>query len=227
MKRYYSADVNALINLLTRLSREGGCIDIKGELRDLIMSLDTSYIGIDGRVCMRSLVPLALKAMEAGGDPERVSLLINWRDFEGLIYEYLERSGFRCVHSVRFSGRRYEIDVLAADPCSGYALAIDCKHWSPGYSKSWKLKGVARSHRAKVELMCRECNIRSGMNVLSKARWVVPVIVTLTTAVRGYYEGSFIVPIISFRDFINRLEYYVDLLSGMSGRVRNECFRSA
>jgi len=219
-----NSDINALMEVLRRLREGGGCVRPAeaGPLDGL--GLDTIYRSIDGRICLKSLVPLALKVLEAGGDPLKVSLLLTWRDFEVLVLEYLRRSGFTCAHSVRFRSRRFEIDVLAADPISRVGLAIDCKHWSPGYSKSWKLREVAGRHRLKVERLCSVCgDLRSGHQVLLEAREFVPVVITLTDAVRGFINGSFIVPIRYFRDFIHNLRYYVDLLSDGEGFVRNLC----
>ncbi len=218
-------DIDALMEILTRLRKGGGCIRPAeaGPLDGL--GLDTIYRSVDGRICLKSLVPLALKVLEAGGDPLKVSLLLTWRDFEVLVLEYLKRSGFTCVHSVRFRSRRFEIDVLAADPISRIGLAIDCKHWSPGYSKSWRLREVAGRHRLKVERLCNACgDLRGGHQVLSEAREFVPVVVTLTDTTKGYVNGSFIVPVRYFRDFIRNLRYYVDLLSEGRGFVRNSCY---
>ncbi len=217
------------IELIETLSRKGRCIDPDEGGRvslDIMKSLDTFYVSLDGKYCLKSLVPVALKAMELGADPFRVAVLLDWRDFEELVLEYLSRSGFEGVRSVRLRSRRFEIDVLAVDAVSGYSLAIDCKHWSPGYSKSWKLREIARAHRAKVELMCNECvNLRKGSRILAKAKWVVPAVVTLTGSVRGYFNGSFIVPIQTFRDFLLNLDYYVGELSDYDGRVKNPCWK--
>jgi len=226
--RGFSDDFCKLLELIKTLSKEGRCVDPDEEGQaslNMMKSFDTFYVGIDGKYCLKSLVPVALKAMELGADPFRVAALLDWRDFEELVLEYLSRSGFEGVRSVRLRSRRFEIDVLAVDAVSGYSLAIDCKHWSPGYSKSWKLREVARTHRGKVELMCSEClELGKGARILAKSRWVVPVIVTLTEGVRGYVNGSFIVPIRMFRDFLLNLDYYVGELSDYGGRVKNPCW---
>ncbi len=225
--RGFSDDFRKLVELIETLSKRGRCVDPDegGQVSlNMMKSFDTFYVGLDGKYCLKSLVPVALKAMELGADPFRVAALLDWRDFEELVLEYLSKSGFEGVRSVRLRSRRFEIDVLAVDAVSGYSLAIDCKHWSPGYSKSWKLREVAKSHRAKVELMCSECaELRKGARILAKAKWVVPVIVTLTGSVRGYVNGSFIVPIHAFRDFLLNLDYYVGELSDYEGRIKNPC----
>ena len=227
--RGFSDDFQEFVRLIENLSKRGKCVDPdEGDpvLFGAMKSFDTFYVSLDGKYCLKSLVPVALKAMELGADPFRVAALLDWRDFEELVLEYLSRSGFEGVRSVRLRSRRFEIDVLAVDVVSGYSLAIDCKHWSPGYSKSWKLREIAKTHRAKVELMCNECaKLRKGSELLVKAKWVVPVIVTLTGSVRGYFNGSFIVPIQTFRDFLLNLDYYVGELSDYGGRVRNPCWK--
>jgi len=50
------------------------------------------------------------------------------------------------------------------------------------------------------------------------------VVVTLTDSLSGYVNGSFIVPILRFKDFISNIMYYVDILSGKSGMILNRCY---
>ncbi len=218
------SDLLNVLELLEKLSRLGKCLPPEDRDAELLTHFDTQFRGLDGSYCLRSLVPLALRAIELGASPYTVSRFIDWRDFEELVLNYLLKSGFEGMKSVRLKSRRYEIDVLALEPVSRICLAIDCKHWSPGYGKRSKLRQVATEHRMKVELLIKDCEyLRSKYRVLSKARWIVPVIVTLTDSLRGYINGSFVVPIQGFRDFINNVDYYLDILSDFEGRVRNVC----
>ncbi len=219
-----------LLELLKGLNEGGGCLSSE-ELKDIFKKYATllpegvTYKGIDGELCVRSLVPLALNGLSLGLSAYTVSKYLNWKDFEVLVKHYLELSGYEAVRSVRLKNRRYEIDVLATDSIRGLGLAIDCKHWSPGYSKRGKLGAVAELHRSKVELLASECNKHlTSIPGLRGCKWLLPVVVTLTGSVRGYFRGSFIVPVESLRDFIVRLDFYVDLLSGDEGMVLNPCF---
>lgn len=218
------SDLPKVLDLLEKLSRLGKCLPPEDKDADLLKHLDTYFRGLDGSHCLGSLVPLSLRAIELGASPYTASRFIDWRDFEEVVLNYLLRSGFEGVKSVRLKSRRYEIDVLALEPVSRVGLAIDCKHWSPGYGKRSKLRQVATEHRLKVELLINDCEyLISKYQMLTRAKWIVPVVVTLTDSLRGYFNGSFVVPIQGFRDFINNVEYYLDVLSDFEGRVRNGC----
>jgi len=219
------SDVNDLLNLLELLHERNKCIKGLNELDvHRISELGPCSKGLDGSICFRSLVPLALKALSLGASPEKVSEFLDWRDFEALVLDYLLLNGFEVIRSLRLKSRRFELDVVGLDPASRYAIVIDCKHWSPGYSKRSKLKEVAKKHREKVELMVKDCiALRKKYTFLPKAIWLVPALVTLTDSLRGYVKGSFIIPITAFGDFISHMHYYIDVLSEFTGRIRNKC----
>ncbi|MEM0025185.1 MAG: restriction endonuclease [Zestosphaera sp.] len=213
------------------LSSESKCIDRElitkhVEVLDLI-SLEGTYAGIAGELCFKSLLPLALKALEGGADLYEVSSLLNWKDFEELVSEYLRLSGYESIRNLRTKLRKYEYDVVAVDPVSRAGLIIDCKHWSPGYSKKGKLKYVAGEHKQKCLYLVKQCQqIKNEFRLISKAKWFVPVIVTLTEVLRGNLEGVLVVPIRTFRDFLVNLEFYTDLMKTReySLKIVNECY---
>jgi hypothetical protein len=193
----------------------------------LISGLQGKYMDLSGRICIKSLVPLAINALERGGDPYRVASFLDWKDFEEFVKTYFNLSNYNVISNVRFTKRRLEVDVLAVDPVSHLGIIVDCKHWAPGYSKASKLRKVCLEHRRKVELLTKECSfIISKYPIIRKAESFIPVIVTLTDTFRGYVNDSFIVPIGTFRDFISNLRYYLELLAGEHGIVRNPCYIS-
>ncbi len=219
------SDFNDFLNFLEILHREGKCINGLSE-QDIrkISELGPYFRSLDGSICFRSLVPVALKALSVGASPESVSEFLDWRDFEALVLDYLLLNGFEVIRSLRLKSRRFELDVVGFDPISKYAIVIDCKHWTPGYSKKSKLKDVARKHREKVELMIKDCVVlKDKYPFLLKAGWFVPAVVTLTESLRGYINGSFIIPITALSDFISHMQYYIDVLSEFTGRIKNEC----
>ncbi len=192
-----------------------------------LASIDGAYTGLSGELCFKSLLPLALKALEVGADIYEVSSLLSWKDFEVLVSEYLRLSGYESVQSLRTKLRRYEYDIVAVNPVSKIGLIIDCKHWSPGYSKRGKLKYVASDHERKSVYLIKQCQLlRNEYRILTKAKWFVPVIVTLTEVLKGFLEGVLVVPIGTFRDFLINLELYVDLMKTKerSPKILNECF---
>ena len=222
MKR---SDVNELLNLLRIFHNGDKCVDKLSSLElQALSGLSSSFKTLEGKICFKSLVPIALKALSAGASPDSVSNFLDWRDFEALVLDYLSLNGFETIRSLRLKSRRFELDVVGFNSVSRSAIVIDCKHWAPGYSKRSKLREVAKKHREKVELMAKECNVlKKKYSFLPRAEWLIPAVVTLTESLKGYVNGSFIIPINGLSDFLTNMQYYIDVLSEFTGRVRNEC----
>ena len=201
---------NRILHLLDILSKNQKCVPkVSPEASELVNF--NGFFRAGNLVCMESLVPLALRGIELGASPYTVSKFLDWRDFESLVTRYLTLSGWEAIHSLRLKSRRFELDVIGVNPVSRIGLVIDCKHWSPGYYKKTKLKNTALQHRSKVELLRDEFTFHiAKYPVLKKCVSLVPAVVTLTECVKGFYEGSFIVPIQTFRDFLNNLDIYLD-----------------
>ena len=161
--------------------------------------------------CIKSLIPIALDALTIGADPEVISKYLTWRDFEEFILEYLDRYGYFVTRNIRFGLRRYEIDVLAINYISKYGLAIDCKHWRTSYRSYGRVIQAARRHRYRVVQFAKECIYVCSHELITKVKYFVPILLTLLDKPRGIIENVFIVPIRYFRDFLNRIEYYIDL----------------
>lgn len=202
---------------------QGG--EVPEELIEYLMDKELIYLSLNNEVCIHSIVKLALELVRLGLDVEVISKPLSWRDFEELVNEYLSLSGYYVLRNLRFSRRRYEVDVLGVDEVSGIAVVVDCKHWSPGYSKKGRLAYIAREHSAKVMRLAEECaSTISKYRILSKVRVLTPVIVTLTDVMHGYINGSFIVPILRFNDFIINAKLYIDTLIGKSNLITNKCY---
>jgi len=225
----FSSDlINELTKLYINFSKQR-CMhrdEIPSELLEYLMGEGLIHLGINNNeLCINSIVKLALELVKLGLDVEVISKPLNWRDFEELINEYLNLSGYHVIKNLRFTRRRYEVDVVGIDEVSGTAVVVDCKHWSPGYSKRGRLIYIAKEHRAKVEVLAENCaSLLSKYKVLRKARILLPVIVTLTDAIRGYIGGSFIVPVLRFNDFISNARLYTDTLVGKSDIILNKCY---
>jgi len=215
------------------LSSEEKCVDRESVIKYAekldLTQIEGTYADVAGNTCFKSLLPLALKALEEGADLYEVSSFLDWRDFEELVSEYLKLSGYESARNIRTKLKRYEYDVVAVDPVSRVGLVIDCKHWSPGYGKKGKLKYVANEHKQKCLYLAKQCQqVKNEFKVISKAKWFVPVIITLTEVLKGSLEGVLVVPIRSFRDFLINIEFYLDLISKgeHSLKIINECYVS-
>jgi len=200
------------------------------ELEEAVEVIDDAgpgafYEGLSGEVCVRSLVPVAMCAIKGGCDPRRVSEYLSWRDFEEFVSEILLARGYEVVRGFRFGPRRMEIDVLAVDTVSSVALAVDCKHWSSRYSGSRRIREAALKHMQRLLELLKWCAYEAGRNpLLRRFKYSIAVVVTLGESVRGVSEGVAIVPVYYFRDFIDRLDVYVEEV-GIS-KIANPCYYS-
>ena len=82
-----------------------------------------------------SSIKLALLAVKNGSDIEYVSRFLDWKDFELFIGETLYAEDFHVIHNYYLKGRkRYQIDLIGIH--NSLFLAIDCKHWKYGHSRT-------------------------------------------------------------------------------------------
>lgn len=131
----------------------------------------------------------AMLALQMGCDIERVSAHLSWKDFEKLASEALASFGYRTRTNVYLSRPRMEIDVVGVS--SGFAIAVDCKHWRRGSMSS--MAGFAEKQAARARRLIR----RGG--AISQA---VPVILTLHGGSMSFAGGVPIVPVSKFRSFV-------------------------
>ena len=151
-------------------------------------------------------VELALHAIGLGLDPVEAAKHLDWRMFERFVAEALDMAGFRVVRGLRLKPPMgLELDVLGLGPL--YSPAVDCKHWSPGYSKKAKLAEAAEKHAERL----RRLSDRWAETGLPDTV-LVPVIVTLTDPGLRLVEGVAVVPVATLSDFLYNLPRYVEEL---------------
>ena len=218
-------DPQTLYAALRRLAEGRGCVK---EGSPEAITLSEAGIRLVKRLgewsCTESLAEDALRLAEAGYDVEMVAEALDWRGFEELLARYLEASGWVVARNLRF-GRR-EVDVVAADPVSRLGLSIDCKRWGGRWRKAYRVREVAAEQRRRTEEMLGACEqlISKGYRPLAIAKGFVSVVVTLKESLRGYFMGSFVVPIYYFRDFVNNLDRYIYLEDAdPHPLIRNPC----
>ncbi|MCK4482304.1 hypothetical protein KAU55_03695, partial [Candidatus Bathyarchaeota archaeon] len=75
---------------------------------------------------------LALHAIRMGGDLERVSNFLDWKEFENIAAIAFERNAYSVKKNLRFkhAGRRWEIDIVGCK--KPIVICADCKHWHHG-----------------------------------------------------------------------------------------------
>ena len=132
---------------------------------------------------------VAMLALRSGCDIEEVSERLSWKDFERLASKVLLSFGYRTQTNVQLTKPRMEIDVVGTS--SGFAIAVDCKHW-----KRSNLSSIARFSEKQIT---RAKRLIKHDSTISK---VVPVIMTLHDGVIQTVGGVPVVPVQKFRSFV-------------------------
>ena len=131
----------------------------------------------------------ALFAIKSGAPIEKVSLYVNWKDFEGLVAEILDSKNFDVSRNFRMKKPTMEIDVIGIR--LGTAVLIDCKHWKRMSNSALEI--IVKKQIARVKHYVSTTN-----DVIA-----VPVIVTLYQEETSFINKVPIVPILQFSSFID------------------------
>jgi Holliday junction resolvase-like predicted endonuclease len=193
-------------NLLKKLQNDG------------LVYLQNKVIKVDGLKRLK----LAVRAIELGGDLERVSSFLDWKEFENIAAIAFERNGYGVKKNLRFkhAGRRWEIDIVGCK--KPIIVCVDCKHWHHGMYPS----AIRRIVEEQVE---RTSALAESLPKLTEkiecTSWstvkLVPAILSLTTVRSKFYNKVPIVPVLQLQDFINQLPAYVDSVKHFSKGLAN------
>ena len=135
---------------------------------------------------------IAVALLEKGLPIDEISVVLDWRDFEGLTAEILSSKNFGVIKNLIMTKPRMEIDVIGIR--LGIAILIDCKHW-----KRYNTSSLTTVVKKQVE--------RTKQYVAKTPGAIaVPVIVTLYQDRINFIENVPIVPIFQFSSFID--EFY-------------------
>lgn len=200
------------IEALAKVARYPSCtvkISVKRFASLGLLTYDGATITVDHRDRLR----LALEAIRSGVDSERVCRAVGFREFEDLGSEALRLNGYKTSTRFNFkhSGRRYEIDLVAAKDCR--ILCIDFKHWAHGLSNSRLSravrKQVERTEALKSEKQSyeREIGIRRDQKMA-----FIPAIVTLADCEARLVEKVPIIPIPKLNTFLCEFDCFLDIL---------------
>ena len=138
---------------------------------------------------------VAIELIKNGGPLDEISILLDWKDFEGLVAEILFSKNFAIIKNLVLTKPRMEIDVIGIR--LGVAMLIDCKHWKR-YSSS------TLSTAVKKQIARTKHYILKTPGAIA-----VPVIVTLYQDKIDFIDRVPIVPIFQFSSFID--EFYGNL----------------
>jgi len=135
---------------------------------------------------------IAITLLEKGLPIDEISIVLDWKDFEGLTAEILSSKNFGVIKNLIMTKPRMEIDVVGIR--LGVAILIDCKHWKR-YSSSSLTTVVKKQVERTKQYVAK-----------TPGAIAVPVIVTLYQDKISFIENVPIVPIFQFSSFID--EFY-------------------
>lgn len=178
---------------------------LEGRVNEIAPSL-REYLASKGAVHGDRVSPLraAVALVELGVPPERATSLLDWREFEELVAEFLESAGYVLLaRRLRFreEGRRWEIDLLARHPLA--SLAVECKKWSAKRGLASKLRVAARDHKSRVSALARVAG-DLGLNLRNTR--LIPVIVSWYPERATIVGGIPVVPIYGLNSFLVKLD---------------------
>ena len=148
---------------------------------------DNSYYFEDG-----DKLKIAVALLEKGFPIDKISVALDWKDFEGLTAAILASKNFAVIKNMMLTKPRMEIDVIGIR--LGIAILIDCKHW-----KRYSVSSLSTVVKKQIERTKHYVKKTPGANS-------VPVIVTLYQDKVDFIQNVPIVPIFQFSSFID--EFY-------------------
>ena len=176
-------------------------------LLQILQTYDLIYL-LDGflQTSASQRIRLATRALELGGDYERVSSFLEWKEFESIAAVALEKHGYTVKLNLRFrhGGRRWEIDIVGCR--RPLVVCVDCKHWLRSLYPSKLREVVDEQVRRTVAFSesLQNATVRVECASWEEARFV-PVVVSLVPASFKFHNGTPIVPILQLQDFLDQL----------------------
>jgi hypothetical protein len=157
---------------------------------------------------------LAIRAVQAGGDLERVSRALGWLEFEEIVARIFEENGYDVKRRFRFQaeGRRWEIDILATR--SPLMVCAECKHWAKGLGSA-TARRIAETHLEKVETLSRSLGgLRERVGIASWSRaTLIPMALSLQPARERIYRRIPVVSVYGLPGFLSEYEAQMDWLA--------------
>ena len=157
---------------------------------------------------------IAVRAVRAGADMERVSQALGWLEFEEMTAYTFEANDYKVKRRFRFNaeGRRWEIDVLATR--KPLVVCAECKHWASGLGNKTARK-IVEIHLKKVRVLSENATILVEKGMLrgwDKAIFV-PMALSLQPARNKIYRRMPVVSIFELPSFLNEFQGQMDWLA--------------
>ena len=158
---------------------------------------------------------VAVRAIRAGADFERVGRALGWLEFEEMVAYTFQENGYDVRERFRFvaEGRRWEIDVLAVR--KPMVVCVECKRWGRGLGDG-TARRIVEAHLGKTEVLSEAA---SGMvDRLRVGGWgravFVPVILTLQPVRGRVYRRAPVVSVFELPGFLSEFEGELGWLAG-------------
>jgi len=185
---------------------------------DGLLYLQNKLIEVDSLKRLK----LAVHAIELGGDVERVSGFLDWKEFENIAAIVFERNGYSVTRNLRFkhAGRRWEIDVVGCK--KPIIVCVDCKHWHHGMYPS-AIKRIVENQVERTSALAE--STPKLTEKIDCASWnrvkLLPAVLSLTAVRSKFYNKVPVIPVLQLQDFLNQLPAYADSLKRFSKRLAN------
>jgi len=157
---------------------------------------------------------IAIRAVKAGADMERVNKSLGWLEFEEMTAYTFEANGYNVRRRFRFNakGRRWEIDVLATQ--KPLVVCAECKHWSNGLG-SMTARKIVEIHLEKVRVLSENAAILVDKGILRD--WdravFVPMTISLQPARNKIYRRIPVVSVFELPSFLNEFQGQMEWLA--------------
>ena len=157
---------------------------------------------------------IAIRAVKAGADMERVNKALGWLEFEEMSAYTFEANGYNVKKRFRFNaeGRRWEIDVLATR--KPLVVCAECKHWANGLG-NMTARRIVETHLEKVRVLSENAAILVEKGLLTG--WdraiFVPMTISLQPARNKIYRRIPVVSVFELPSFLSEFQGQMDWLA--------------
>ncbi len=142
---------------------------------------------------------VAYALLKNSAQPEEVSRLLSWREFEQLAAALFRAAGFEVKENIVLTKPRAQIDAVAFG--TSMILCIDCKHYR-------REPGPASIQKFATAQLRRSGLFRKKTN---DPRPIASVILSMFEPEGSFAEGVAVVPVRTLRSFLTSLDSYTEL----------------
>jgi hypothetical protein len=173
-------------------------------------------LDLQGEIVSASLeqrLKLAVEAVKAGVDFERVSKHLGWLEFEEMVAYTFEMNGYHVKRRYRFQakGRRWEIDILAMN--KPLVVCAECKQWSKSLGNT-TARRIVEGHMDKVRVMSEHVSRLKRVKIPGWGKAIfIPMALSLLPARSKIYRRIPLVSVFELPRFLSEFQGQMDWLT--------------